>query len=195
MALAGPAATARLVLALPLVGILLGFALDVNPLAVLFATPVGLVALAFGVGMLALAWWWSRSLVRAAANGRPHAGLALALTGVAMRGGGAAHDARQAAVRALADAALAAVDDDETALLDEVLDLATRAGVPAAALLAAEAEAARQREYARAATAAERLGVTLMLPLGVCVLPAFGALAVIPLIVAILGRTVQSIGW
>ena len=53
------------------------------------------------------------------------------------------------------------------------------------------AEAARRRRTARAdgAARAAALGVRLMLPLGVCVLPAFVLLGVVPLIVSVVTGT------
>ena len=80
-------------------------------------------------------------------------------------------------------------ESTEIAAIERVLALAEEAGVPAAELLRAEAE--RQRYEARAAgqAAAQRLGVQLLLPLGMCVLPAFVLVGVVPLIVSVLSST------
>ena len=68
-ALAAPRATARVMTALPAVGLLLGAALGADPLAVLAGTPVGRAALVLG-GLLWLAGrWWIRRLVVVAAAG------------------------------------------------------------------------------------------------------------------------------
>ncbi|MBT0767365.1 hypothetical protein KIH74_00430 [Kineosporia sp. J2-2] len=64
VALAGPRATARVLAALPLIGLLLGAVLGVNSLGVLFGTRPGLACLAAGLGL----WWagraWTARLVR-----------------------------------------------------------------------------------------------------------------------------------
>jgi tight adherence protein B len=78
--------------------------------------------------------------------------------------------------------------------LREVLELAQRAGVPAAALLRAAAEDVRDDAAAAGLAAAERLSVRLVLPLGVCVLPAFVLVGVVPVVVGVLSSTVVDVG-
>ncbi|MDO3696853.1 pilus assembly protein TadB, partial [Curtobacterium flaccumfaciens] len=74
--------------------------------------------------------------------------------------------------------------------LREVLDLARRAGVPAAGLLRRAAEDVRDEAAADGLVAAERLAVRLVLPLGVCILPAFVFVGVVPVVVGVLSSTV-----
>ncbi|MBG6224481.1 tight adherence protein B [Arthrobacter sp. CAN_A2] len=63
-ALAGPRATVVLLAWLPAVGLVLAFALGVNPLEVLLGSSLGRLALASGVLLMLVARLWSRSLVR-----------------------------------------------------------------------------------------------------------------------------------
>ncbi len=65
-ALAGPTATVRVLLALPLVGVGLGYALGVNVFEVLLGRPLGWACLAIGLGATCLGWWWSRRLLATA---------------------------------------------------------------------------------------------------------------------------------
>lgn len=65
-ALAGPTATARLLVALPLIGLLLGHLMGADPFGVLFTTGSGRVCLVVGVLGCLGGWWWSRRLVQAA---------------------------------------------------------------------------------------------------------------------------------
>lgn len=67
-ALAGPKATVSLLTWLPLMGLGLGIALGVDPLAILIGTPLGMAALAAGVGLAIAGRIWSARLVRAAAG-------------------------------------------------------------------------------------------------------------------------------
>jgi tight adherence protein B len=67
-ALAGPKATVTLLTWLPLLGLGLGVALGVDPLAVLLGTPVGMAALAAGVALTVAGRIWSARLVRSAAG-------------------------------------------------------------------------------------------------------------------------------
>jgi tight adherence protein B len=64
--LAGPRATAGLLAALPLVGLLLAAGLGADPVHVLLRTPVGLVCLVAGLALEVLGLWWTGRLVRRA---------------------------------------------------------------------------------------------------------------------------------
>lgn len=70
-ALAGPKATVSLLTWLPVMGLGLGMALGVDPLAMLFGTPLGVVALAAGVALTVAGRIWSARLVHAAAGAAP----------------------------------------------------------------------------------------------------------------------------
>lgn len=67
-ALAGPKATVRLLSWLPVLGLGLGAALGVDPLATLLGTPLGLAALLAGAALTAVGRIWSSRLVSAAAR-------------------------------------------------------------------------------------------------------------------------------
>jgi tight adherence protein B len=70
-ALAGPKATVSLLTWLPVMGLGLGMALGVDPLAMLFGTPLGMAALAAGVALTIAGRIWSARLVHAAAGAAP----------------------------------------------------------------------------------------------------------------------------
>lgn len=67
-ALAGPKATVTLLTWLPLIGLGLGVALGVDPLAILVGTPLGIAALAAGAALTVAGRIWSARLVRSAAG-------------------------------------------------------------------------------------------------------------------------------
>ncbi|HEU4666129.1 MAG TPA: hypothetical protein VFS79_00585 [Arthrobacter sp.] len=67
-ALAGPKATVSLLTWLPLLGLGLGMALGVDPLAILLGTPWGLAALAAGIALTVAGRLWSARLVATAAG-------------------------------------------------------------------------------------------------------------------------------
>jgi len=56
-------------------------------------------------------------------------------------------------------------------------------------LLHAHAELLRDRARNSSRESIERLGVKLMIPLGVCVLPAFIAVGVLPLVASVISST------
>jgi tight adherence protein B len=183
IALAGPQASSRLVLALPPVGIVFGGILGFDTLGTLCTTTPGVVCLVVGAALIAAGASWTRTLVKAAEPRDRAPGLAFDLMAIAMAGGTSLDRAR----------ALVAPHVSTMAAVDAVLDLSRRAGVPAASLLVAEAEESRREAIAAAKTAASHLGVRLMLPLGICVLPAFMLLAVAPLLIAVISSTIGDL--
>ncbi|MBX3100309.1 MAG: type II secretion system F family protein [Salinibacterium sp.] len=187
VALAGPVATARMVMMLPAVGVLFGLALGFNTLGTLVGTPIGWGCLVVGGSLLVLAARWNRRLVAAARPVRATPGLACELTAIGMAGG-----ASLDRTRSIVDSALVQFGIEPEGHVDEVLRLSRAAGVPAAELLRAEAVELRAAARAMARERAAALAVKLMLPLGLCVLPAFLALGVVPLLVTVISSTVRS---
>jgi tight adherence protein B len=191
VALAGPAATARLVTALPVGGILVGALMGFDALHVLFLTVPGWLCLLTGAGLMFVAQRWNRRLVRSAARADATPGLVLDLTAIAMAGGGSVSRARSIVLAVTERFGIACGELAQTAVA-RVLVLSERAGVPAAELLRSEAQQQRRDERTAGQRRAESLGVTLMLPLGLCVLPAFMLVGVVPLVMSILSSTLGS---
>ena len=130
---------------------------------------------------------WNRALVRRAGPTDLTPGLRLELMAIAMSGGGSIDRSR-----ALVGAAVeryGIVPGADVDPVDRVLDLSTRAGVPAAELLRSEAEQLRRDARSAGQRRAATLSVTLMLPLGLCVLPAFMLVGVVPLLISVLSST------
>jgi tight adherence protein B len=181
VALAGPAATRRLVLWLPAVGILFGVGLGFDPLRMLLTTSPGWACATAGLALLLIARAWTARLVRAARPRDAVPGMDLDLLAIAVSGGGSP----DRAIEILRERA--GIEPSDAGR--RMLDLSARAGVPAAELLRAEADQARRQHVATAQIRVARLGVTLLIPLGVCVLPAFLVLGVAPLLFSVLSQT------
>ena len=187
VALASPTATARLVLVLPIVGLVFGSLLGFNTLGTLFTTPLGWICVLLGGGLLFASSRWTKRMVRSARPRQHTPGLELDLLAIAVGGGGALDRARASVSAALATYGGGELEAESS--MDAVLDLSRRAGVPAAALLRSEATEFRRNARAEVAERAQALSVRLMIPLGLCVLPAFMLLSVVPLFVAVLGSS------
>lgn len=185
-ALAGPAASARLVTALPLLAVGFGATLGFDTIAVLFANPLGLACLLIGSVLLWAGRRWNASLAARASRGRGDSGLELELLAVALSSGASIERARATVDRAMADHRLIRHDARG---IDAMLALAERAGAPVAELLRAEAFRLRRAARAAGAERAAALGVRLMVPLGVCVLPSFVLLGVAPLMISVVSGT------
>jgi Flp pilus assembly protein TadB len=189
VALAGPASTARLVAVLPVIGLLFGAGLGFDTLRTLFATPPGWGCLTAGVALMIAARLWNRWMIRRATSTDPSPGLVVDLIAVAMAGGGSAAHARQLVAEAIRRFGISAVGSDA---VGSVFELAHRAGVPVAELMRSEAERIRLDARASGQRSAASLAVRLMMPLALCVLPAFMLLAVAPLMLSIISSTIAT---
>jgi len=198
VALASPVATARMVMALPVVGVLFGLALGFDTLGVLFSTLPGIACLVAGAALMLAGHLWNRRLLRAATPRGGVPGIGLDLMAVAVSGGSSIERAREVVRAAVEGAGLGGARGSDAgagfesgdATVEEVLALSARAGVPAAGLLRSEADEERRRARSEGERRAATLAVTLMLPLGVCVLPAFMLLGVAPLLISVVSSTV-----
>jgi tight adherence protein B len=185
VALAGPTATSRVVLALPGVGLALGGMLGFDMVGALVSVP-GAVCVALGGILIVLGVRWNRRLIRQARDLDATPGLAFELFAVALAGGASIERAR-----VLVEAACAATGLDlPSGDVDAVLAFARTAGVPAVVLLRSEADGRRRSAWAEAAKRVAELETRLLLPLGLCVLPAFVVLSVVPIALAIVSSTV-----
>ncbi len=182
VALAEPAATARLMTWLPGIGLLLGFALGFDTLGVIFGSLAGALCVVLGLGLVVLARRWTKRLVLAAQPRSGTPGLHAELTAVALQGG----TSLDRALRLVSEATGVVANDSAT---ERVLALSHAAGVPAVELL--RASAMQQRHWARieGRMRAAALSTRLLVPLGVCTLPAFLLLGIAPLILSVLGGT------
>jgi len=190
-ALAGPRATTRMVMVLPLIGVLFGLALGFDTLGTLVGSIPGAACLVLGIVLILIARWWSALLIRRARPPTVVPGLALDLMAIAVSGGASIPRARGVVAVAREECGLP-IDTAEAAI-DEVLALSARAGVPAALLLRSGADGARRAARSAGERSAATLAVTLMLPLGLCILPAFMLLAVAPLMLSVVSSTVGEL--
>lgn len=190
-ALAGPRSTARFVGVMPVLGLLFGALLGFDTIGVLFGTPLGVGCLVAGALLTVAAARWTSRLVARARPAESSPGLTAQLVAIGLAGGGSLARARDLATEALNRHDLGESDDAQR--IDRVLELSRAAGVPAAELLQSEARQIGREATSRAQSRAAALGTTLMIPLGVCVLPAFMLLGVAPMMIAIFSSTVVEL--
>jgi len=191
VALAEPLATARLLAGLPLVGVPLGAVLGFDTVGLLTTDPVGRACLGAGVALVVLARVWSRRMARRAHPPRGVPGMTAELFAVALSAGTSIERARALIAAQRRDGLLG--DDDDLRRAEATLDLSVRAGIPAGELLRGDAWLARRGARTEGREAAARLSTRLLLPLGVCTLPAFLLLAVAPLMIGVLRSGVSPL--
>lgn len=183
VALAEPAGTARLLLWMPLAGLLLGFALGFDTLTVVFTNPVGGACVVAGLALVLAARGWTRRLLRRAQPPPGTPGMRSELVAVALSGGASI----DRSLRLVAGST--ASDRGGQERTRAVLDLSRAAGVPAGELLRASAAQDRHAARVQGKLAAAQLSTRLLIPLGVCTLPAFLLLGVAPLLLSVLVST------
>ncbi|MEV8265842.1 type II secretion system F family protein [Microbacterium sp. NPDC077057] len=183
VALAEPAGTARLLLWMPLAGLLLGVALGFDAWGVIVGNPLGAACVVTGLLLVVLARLWTQALLRRARPQPGTPGMAAELVGVALAGGAPI----DRAVELVAETRV--VDAAGRDRVQEVLDLSRAAGVPAVELLRATAAQDRHRARVHGRLRAAWLSTRLLLPLGVCTLPAFLLLGVAPLLLSVFAAT------
>ncbi len=183
IALAEPAGTARLLLWMPLAGLLLGFALGFDTIGVIIRNPIGAACVLAGGGLVLLARVWTASLLRRARPSPGTPGMRAELVAVALAGGASIDRAL-----GLLDAVGSIAPEGEDRVPD-VLELSRAAGVPAVELLRASAAQERHTSRVEGRLRASRLSTRLLLPLGVCTLPAFLLLGVAPMLLSVLTST------
>lgn len=183
IAVAEPAGTARLLLWLPVAGLLLGFALGFDVLGALWRNPIGWACAGVGIALVLVARWWTSRLLRAARPAPGTPGLHAELVAVALAGG--VDIPRALRLVAHSPARL----QDEQHATQAVLELSRAAGVPAGELLRASAAQRRQTARVDGRLRAARLSSRLLLPLGACTLPSFLLLGVAPLMLSVLADT------
>jgi tight adherence protein B len=183
IALAEPAGTARLLLWMPFAGLLLGFALGFDALGVIVGSPIGAACVVLGLLLVIAARFWTGRLLARACPDPGTPGMQAELVAVALSGG------------ASVERALRLVEESRSSHLGgierirTVLDLSRAAGVPAVELLRASAAQDRHASRIDGRLRAAKLSTRLLIPLGVCTLPAFLLLGVAPLLLSVLAST------
>lgn len=192
IALAEPTATARLIGWLPLVGVALAFLLGFDPLGALTRQPIGWICGIAGIGLLLVGRRWTARLAAAAARESGLPGLDADLVAIALSGGVSIERAVHL-VAGVSESADSRLDPPAERVLSpavaQTLRLSQGAGVPAVDLLRAGAALERHRARVDARLRAAALATRLLLPLGVCTLPSFLCLGVVPMFLGVLPTT------
>lgn len=176
-AIAGPKLTTRIMLGLPLVTLLASSALGLNAIGALVEGPIGWLCLITGSLFLVAGWRWSRRLIARAERAAPAPGFASDAIAALLESGLPPPRAIALLERYWPDGARSA---------RSALTLADRVGLPPVHALRAEAHAQRDEALATARRQAARLAVQLTLPLGSCVLPAYLAWGIAPVVLSMI---------
>jgi tight adherence protein B len=186
-ALAGPRLATRILLVLPFVSTLVMTMLGFDCLGVLFGRPVGWLCCALAVVLVGVARAWTSRLIAVARQTPVLPGFTLELAGVGVLSGVSV--SRLIALIESAEWFGTAEREHERTRIRQIASSCARWGTPLERLL--RAAALSERESARATTerVTAELAERVLLPVGVCVLPAFVLLVAVPAIVATFSGT------
>lgn len=186
--LAGPRSTVLLVSMLPLLAFVVGEVMGLSALQQLLSAQ-GLPFIVIGVVFLAAGLGWAFTMIRTLERQDQVSGIELDLLWIAVSGGHTPETALRLVADCVDRVGAEWVPLDTLANGSEakrVLEIGRNTGAPVRALLISEAQTLRATSLAQLERSAERLGVKVLLPLGLCILPAFIMIGVIPVMMSMM---------
>lgn len=190
LAFAGPQSTSRLVTWLPVVALFLAQLVGMNPARAILTSPVGLISVCLGAGLLVLGHQWSKRMLAKALPDTRDPGAFLDCVLIGLQAGLPLQQARD---RATNEFSKVYVDHshneqgDERAL-DDAAELSRKSGASLTQILSATADRFRDERRFEISTRIAKLGIRLMIPLGVAVLPAFILISIVPIAISLLSN-------
>lgn len=187
VAYAGPKSTSTLVIWLPIITVFIAQLSGLNLLAALTARPALAISICLGAGLLAAAKLISTKLIASAMPKESYLGYYLMAVALASGGGANLIKAQKLAFDSHVKVFAQEPDKVELIAMAEIANLVELTGARVGDLLKSQARNIQSEYLTDNELRIEQLGVRLMLPLGLAVLPAFICLAVIPLVASMFG--------
>jgi len=184
LAYAAPRSTARLVTLLPVITLLLAQLVGLNPWGVIAEFGIGSISVAVGGALLWVGHRWSANMIRKAAPTAQDPGAFLDCLAAAVQAGLPFAQARSVVVDNC-DFAELAVDEDQR-LIGSSVELSRTQGIGLAGLLTSVADSKRERQRFIDTERIAKLSVSLMVPLGLAVLPAFVLITIVPIAIGLM---------
>jgi len=184
---ASPKASAKLVLWLPLITLVMAELAGMNVIGALITKPIMLLSLSFGLMLLLIAKSLSNRLIKRAKPKDTNIGFYLMGVALESSGGASLNQAQNRATDIYVKVFGANPATVELKAMAQVALLVEQTGARVGDLLRRQAEQLQRESLTASEIQIEKLSVRLMLPLGLAVLPAFLFLTVIPLMFSMLG--------
>ena len=182
-----PRSTSRIVLWLPVLTAVVAHILGFNILSTVKQQPALLISILVGLLLLLISKFLIGKMLETARPKPITSGWLLIAVSMQLRSGRNFAAARTSAMTLFQKHFVALPSDEELAAVGDIEKLVSLTGSQAVEILRSESERLQSAEYYAAEARIEKLGVRLMLPLGLVVLPAFVLLAIVPLGVTLLG--------
>lgn len=191
LAFAGPQSTAKLVMWLPVLALLLGQAVGMNPIGAIFHSLLGALSVSLGLGLMVAGRQWTRRLLARALPTSRDPGAFLDCVLIGLQAGLPLSAAQKQAAQDYELAFDAPPDEQNFERLENAAELSRSTGAAVGEILIAEADGFREQQRYEVATRISKLSVQLMIPLGVAVLPAFILLSIVPIAISLLSNGQQ----
>lgn len=199
-AFAAPRATAKVVAGLPLASLLVAQLAGLQPFSALVDKPLAQISAGLGAMLLCGGWLIMRRLIARAEPDREDPAELLTLLAVTLQSGLSTRECLARAAREFAgERSVGEIGATEGSVseqspnrrwqreqIESLVTLSFSSGVALSGLLTSAAEARRAEVWSKQRQAIERVGVRLMLPLGLVVLPAFVLIGIVPVVVGML---------
>lgn len=186
LAFAGPQATAKLVMWLPVLALVLGQAVGMNPVGAIFHSALGALSVCLGLGLMVAGRQWTKRLLGKALPSQHDPGAYLDCVLIGLQAGLPLSAAQAKATQEYQAVFEQPPEAQNFERLDNAAELSLSTGAAISQILIAEADAFREKHKYLIATRISKLGVQLMIPLGVAVLPAFILLSIVPIAISLL---------
>jgi len=193
LAFTGPQSTAKLVMWLPALSLVLAQLVGMNPLASIFGSMLGALSVSLGAGLMVAGRYWTKRLLAKALPDPSTVeaidrGAYLDCVLIGLQAGLPLSSARRTALTEFERAFGATPLEQNNVALDYAAELSRTTGAALTEILAANADAFRNEQRFEIAKRISRLGVQLMIPIGVAVLPAFILLSIVPIAISLLSQ-------
>ena len=184
---ANPKSTSRLVIWLPLLTLAMAQLVGWDVIGTLSERPIVFVSFLLGLCLLLTSKLVTSRMLRRAQPEETSAGFYLLGVALATSGGASLFQAKELVSKIYFEHFGEEPPDTELFEMQQVEQLVSKTGARVSELLLSQSQSMQEEENVKTEIKIEKLGVRLMLPLGLGVLPAFVFLAIVPLMVTMLG--------
>jgi tight adherence protein B len=191
LAFAGPQSTSKLVMGLPVVALVLAQLTGMNPFGAIVGSLLGMLSVCLGSGLLVAGHYWTKRLLAKAVPVTLDPGAYLDCVLIGLQAGLPLDAARETAEQNFNRVLAAKVSAQDILVLDEAAELSRTTGAALTQIILSSADRVREELRYQTSNQITRLGVKLMIPLGVAVLPAFILLSIVPIAISLLSNGQQ----
>lgn len=187
--LAGPKGTVLLIATLPVLAFVVGELLGAGAVEQIM-TPIGALLMGAGVLFLIGGVAWGLAMIKSLTDQDELAGFELDLLWVALAGGSTPEEAKRIVVHSVDLFRVEWIDlgsFSNTGAATRMLQTSADSGAPIKDLVEQSSDREREHGLQTLEEGAEKLAIRILIPLGVCILPSFILIGVIPVMLGLLG--------